>query len=66
MYFPINYDNSHWVYGELNLKEWELMMYDSVNYTKDEAKFKMLIRSYKTLSYMLMASGYWETLDHSL
>ncbi|XP_044498339.1 uncharacterized protein LOC123220292 isoform X2 [Mangifera indica] len=59
VFFPINFDNQHWVCGVLDINEWRMYIYDSAQYTESIERVKKLLMPFRTLTHLMKASNFY-------
>lgn len=61
VFILINFDNTHWVAEVLDLKEWKIIVYDSLqSFTADPELFRRKMLGYTSMiPYLLAATSFW-------
>ncbi|XP_044481928.1 uncharacterized protein LOC123208456 [Mangifera indica] len=67
VYIPINFDNAHWVVGVLDLKEWKITVYDSLqSFIADSELFRRKMLGYTLMiPHLLAATSFWSYTGRS-
>ncbi|XP_044470851.1 uncharacterized protein LOC123199890 [Mangifera indica] len=61
VFIPINFENAHWVAGVLDLKEWKITVYDSLqSFTANPELFRRKMLGYTSMiPHLLTATSFW-------